>query len=189
VGTDSLRGLRLDVAVALNGQHRTLYETAKALGRRSGDIQRVVRQMLAEGVLVADTDPPTRGTLYSLAPEHVETLEAVLGDTQPHGQVVESQRVLVLTAPDGARLYRALGRSDLTAVVSWAAEFGGDGQWVIALSRAASKLQADRLQIALQALGFDCEQRRVGEVLSADALRRLAAAVDDATYGVISQRV
>jgi len=169
----------LDVAVALSDRQRTLYETAKALGRRSGDIQRVVRQMHADGVLEADADQPTRGTLYWLAPEYSGALNAALLDSQPDGQLAEHQRVLQLVAPEVGALYRVLGRSDLTAVVAWASEYGGDGQWLIALRREAGKVQADRLLGALQDAGFTCQQYRVGEVLSGDALRRLAVAVDD----------
>jgi hypothetical protein len=179
MATKDFRGLRRDVATALNGRRRTLYETAKAVGWRSGDIQRVVRQMHAEGILVADAEAPTRGTHYWLDQRYADALAEAVADAQPPGLLTSHQRMLELTAPDVEGLYEVLGKAHLSTVISWAAEWGGDGEWLVALSTSASKLAADRLVGALQKAGFTCRQRRVGDLFDGQRLQLLAVGVDD----------
>jgi hypothetical protein len=173
----NFRGLRLDISVALKGRRRTLYETAKALGRRSGDIQRLVRQMHAERMLEASDPEPTRGTFYWLDERFHEDLEDALRTTQPAGQLAPGQRLMRVHAENSDRLYEVLQQVDLTASVSWAAECGEDGSWFLALTPEASWLEAEQLQAALRRSGFDCRRDMIGEVLTGDALRRVATSI------------
>lgn len=172
----NFRGLRLDVAVALSdtSKQRTLYEIAKALGRRSGDIQRVVRQMTTEGILGSSDTPPTRGTYYWLKPEQLDALEHALMTTQPEGQLIEHQRAIRVRAKSGPTLMRILRQVEYSAMVSWAAEC--DGGWLLALMPSAQVEESLRLETALENAGFKCDAYRLGTVMSADTLRRKAIA-------------
>jgi hypothetical protein len=179
VASDPFRGLRREIAIALrDGQRRTLYEISRAVARRPGDIQRTVRQMHAEKLLDADSAEPVRGTQFWFNDEFAEVFEASLMDSRQAGQIVSEQRMLEVSSPPSADLYGVLGRPDLNGTISWAAEWGGDGEWLIALLPDAGKEAADRLVGVLRSAGIECEQRRVGQVLSAEELRRLIASVE-----------
>ncbi|MEA2366317.1 MAG: hypothetical protein QOE69_1396 [Thermoleophilaceae bacterium] len=179
MATRDFRGLRRDIGIALNGRSRTLYETAKAVGRRSGDIQRVVRQMHAEGILQAGDAEPTRGTEYWLDERYADALEEAVTDAQPPGMVSSEQRMLELRAPEVGALYAVLGQRHLSTLISWAAEWGGDGEWLIALARGTSKMQGDQLTKELQDAGFHCRQLRIGEVVEGRRLPQMAQGFDE----------
>ena len=57
------QGSRLALALIFGGRRLTLYEVAKALGKPSGSVQGLLRRMVADGLVLADSDPPVRGTL------------------------------------------------------------------------------------------------------------------------------
>jgi DNA-binding MarR family transcriptional regulator len=179
--TPEFRGLRREIALALSGDPRTLYETAKALGRRSGDIQRTIRQMVLEGIVEADTDPPTRGTFYKLAASSADALADSVEQLVEPGYLRGGQRLLLARGESSTVLLRALARRDLTGAVGWAAEWGSDGEWLLALSPQASTVQVERLSAALRERGIEVRQGRLGdEFHTADAVARLSVAIDDA---------
>jgi hypothetical protein len=178
------RGLRREIAISVRDRKRTLYEISKAVGRRPGDIQRSVRQMYAEDLLKADDPQPVRGTHFWFNEEHADALEAAAGSDRPVGQLVAEQRMLAIASPEHADLYSVLRRSELTTVVSWAAEWGGDGELLIGLVPGTTKQAADRLVAALRDAQVGCIQRRVGQLIGSDELRRLADGVKDAQQAV-----
>src|SRR4051812_38311076 len=108
MGVSPFRGMRRDIALALAERERTLYETAKALGRRSGDIQRPLRQMLDEGLLRSDSPEPTQGTLYHLSEEAFELLAAEINENVVAGLLAERQRLLVINTTDPRPFYELL---------------------------------------------------------------------------------
>jgi hypothetical protein len=176
---ERFRGLRRHIAVALDGRKRTLYEVSKAVGRRPGDIQRTLRQMLAEELLCADSPEPTRGTQFWLNPDVSDELaEAVAGHRAP-GQLAPEQRILELNAPADRDPFVVLARSDLNGFVEWFAEWGGDGEMLIGMTPDAGQIAAQRLTGALRKAGIGCIQRRVGEVGDRGALRALTAGITD----------
>jgi hypothetical protein len=186
VASDPFRGIRREIAIALrDGQRRTLYEISRAVARRPGDIQRTVRQMHTENLLHADSDEPVRGTQFWFNNEFAEVFEASLADSRQAGQMLAEQRTLEVSSPEDTDLYGVLGRPDLNGTISWAAEWGGDGEWLIALLPDAGKEAADRLVGVLRSAGIRCQQRRVGQLLSAEELRRLIGSVEYASEGSI----
>lgn len=176
----NFRGLKRDIAVALRGRKRTLYETSKAMGRRPGDIQRALRQMHAEGLLKASEAKPVRGTLFWFNEEHAEALDAALAEATPAGQLRSEQRTLAIEAPEDADPYPVLGRGDLSGLVAWVAEWGGDGELLVGMAHDVPKRSADQLVGALREAGIKCQQRRIGEISAGVETRRHAIAVEEA---------
>lgn len=173
----TFRGLRRDVALAVHGRKRTLYEIGKATGRRASDVQRATRQLHAEGVLEASDPEPTRGTLFWLSRDFADELEQAVADDRPVGQLLANQRVLQVRADADADLYTVMGRPDVGGLISWAAECGGDGELLVAMVEGTTKAQADRLAHALRRAGASCAHRRVGDLLTPRDLRGAAASL------------
>jgi hypothetical protein len=173
------RGNRSLIATAVRKRKRTLYEISKAMGRRPGDIQRTVHQMHSEGLLLADAVEPVRGTLFWFNDVHAEELESALADNQPAGQITTEQRILTVAAPEDADPYLVLGRADLNGAVSWVVEWGGDGELLVGMLLGTPKLTVDRLVRALRNANISCVQRRVGELMDGQGLRRLTIGVSD----------
>lgn len=171
-------GSRRDVALVFSESSKTLYEAAKALGRPTGSIANLVKRMHSEGLLTADPDPPVRGTLYRLDPTAHAALEAALTQGQPTGRLQEHQRFLLVEGvSDALLLHRILARPALSAPVEWAAEIDGSGRRLLAMEPNASSLQVEKLLVALTQAGLRCEQRRVGELLGSEELRRKSVAL------------
>jgi hypothetical protein len=176
----SFRGLRRDIAFALRDRKRTLYETSKAMGRRPGDIQRTLRQMVDEGLIHSGDPKPVRGTLFWFNNSHVEALEAEVASNHPPGQLLSGQRILAIEAPEHADPYLVLGRNDLNGIVAWVAEWGGDSELLVGLTPGTKKLAAEQLVHALRDAGISCLQRRIGEFEDGAELRRRSAALAEA---------
>ncbi|MET0600918.1 MAG: hypothetical protein ABW167_02915 [Baekduia sp.] len=105
--------------------------------------------MAAEGLLVADTDEPGRGTRYRLAPEADTVLRAMEREAEEPvvGVMVENQQVVLVERPKVARregVRRVLAQRWVAEAVLWAAESAAG--WVLVLTSAH---QAERLQLAL----------------------------------------
>jgi hypothetical protein len=179
VALDHFRGIRREIAIALrDGQRRTLYEISKAVARRPGDIQRTVRQMLSEKLLLADSEEPARGTMFWFNQDFAEALEQSLSDSRPPGQMAPEQRTFQISSPEDVDLYGVLRRTDLNGTISWAVEWGGDGEWLVALLPGTEKDAAERFVGVLRSAGVACRQRRVGQILTADQLRRMIDSVE-----------
>jgi hypothetical protein len=178
-------GSRRDIAVALNGRERTLYETAKALGLRSGDIQKTVRQMHSEGVLRASDPEPVRGTLFTLREEYVADLDEALRANQAPGVVAPHQTLLLLRAPSKASLDKLLGRADLVAPVSWAARCGSGREMLLAINPQLDVGGVGRLESALEASGVVVETCAVTALMDTQRLRSASLSATNAA-GVVA---
>jgi hypothetical protein len=179
MGVSPFRGMRRDIALALAERERTLYETAKALGRRSGDIQRPLRQMLDEGLLRSDSPEPTQGTLYHLSEEAFELLAAEINENVVAGLLAERQRLLVINTTDPRPFYELLGRKDLSGIIIWASDLGAGGEWLLALNPKADIVAAGRLHVALAKADIAYRELRVEAVLDATQLKQLSVATAD----------
>lgn len=172
--------LRLDIALVYSGRKRTLYEGAKALGKPSGSIQRAVRRMHAEGALEASDPEPTRGTLYWLNPDAAQALAKALDDSPPAGMLIDGQRYVEVKIADRRQMHEVLIRQELGSLIHWAAELDGAERWFLAVAPWATRLQTDRLQAALAAVGAECASRRVGDLYGREEWRRAGIAIDEA---------
>jgi len=175
---------RRDIAVVLNGRELTLYETAKALGLRSGDIQKTVRQMHADGVLLASDPEPVRGTLFSLAERYVDELEQALRTNQDPGVVAEHQTLLFVNAPSKSALDRVLGQADLVAAISWAARCGSGTEMLLAIDPELDVGDLGRLESALEASGVAVATSTVTALMDAQRLRSAALAARNAAEAI-----
>jgi hypothetical protein len=167
------RGLRLEIAIVLNGQQRTLYETAKALGLRSGDIQKVLRQMHDDGLLLASDPNPVRGTLFWLNPERQDELIAALrGGDGALGVLKENQDLLLVKSSTRTALDEVIGRDDLAVTIAWAARLGGGAEMLLAIALDAPEREFGRLWRMLEDTdGIEVSQLHTAKVLDAAALR------------------
>jgi hypothetical protein len=186
----NLRGMRREIAVAVRNEDvdtprkRTLYEISKLLGKRPGDIQRTVRQMLAEEVLLSDGSPG-RGTHYWFnEDEFGEALEAALESGRPKGQLLANQRILRISAPEDADLFSVLGRTDLNGTISWVAEMGGGREFLIGMAEGAPLRALEQLATALQRVSVECVRLQVGELMSPAELQSTDIAIDEAQKAV-----
>ncbi len=176
---DRFRGTRLEIATVLDGRKRTLYETARALGRRSGDIQKTLRQMLAEGVLEAEHDEPEPGTRFCLAEAYEPELAEALAAGQIPGLVQENQDLLLLSAPSRTALNEVFAEGDLAAPVSWSARLGGTAM-LIAVASKATEVDYSRLLSMLEANHIGVSSYRTGDVSDGQALRATSIASNEA---------
>lgn len=180
---ERFRGVRLEIATVLNGRWRTLYQAATALGRRSGDIQKALRQMHAEGILEAEHDEPEPGTRFRLVEVHEGALSEALRTDQLPGLVQEGQDLLLLSAPSRLALNEVFVRGDLTAVVSWTARLGGTAM-LVAIAPKATEVDYNRLLTVLEAKGVGVGSYRTATVADGRALRTTALASSDAVGAV-----
>ncbi|MDX6648716.1 MAG: hypothetical protein QOJ97_667 [Solirubrobacteraceae bacterium] len=176
-----LRGRRREIASLLSEKPRTLYETAKAMGKPSGAIYRIVHRMVDDGVLDADPNPPTRGTLFSLSDVYRERLHDGLSDDQATGVLVPNQRVVLVSDLTPAQLYGVIEHTSLAACIGWLVELEAGSTFLLGLHLDVTMLQAHRLAVALERSGGDVKGGRIGEILAGDALRRAAATMDELT--------
>ena len=174
------RGLRLEIATALNGRWLTLYQTARALGRRSGDIQKALRQMLAEGVLESEHEEPEPGTRFRLAEIHEAALAEALRADQLPGLVQENQELLLLSLPSRRTLDGALARGDVAAVISWGVRLGGNNAMLVAVAPKATETDYARLVSVLEAAQIGVVSYRTATPVDGRALRGMAIASNDA---------
>jgi DNA-binding PadR family transcriptional regulator len=174
-----LRGLRKEIALALSDRERTLYETAKAVGRRSGDIQRSLRQMVDEEIVKASDPEPTRGTEYILTDAGRTLLEQELDVVLVPGLFAANQRFLRITAPDEAPLQAVFRQREFAAMLGWAVELGGSDEWLLGLRPGLGRHGMSRLRDALKAAEVTCREHVAQEVLTADQFTRIGAALDD----------
>jgi hypothetical protein len=180
VAAPNLKGLQLEIAIALSTRRRTLYETAIAVGRKSGDIQRTLRKMHEDGWVVADAGELVQGTQYWLNPDRRDEFESALETAQLPGLLAEGQRILEVTAANLGAFYAVLERAELSAPIAWLIELDGGDRRLLALDGNITKLQAERLQAGLQAAGIDCRPGRVGARIDGRTLREHAAGVLEA---------
>src|SRR6218665_1365853 len=166
---------RRDIGLVFAERPRTLYEASKALGRQTGSIANLTKRMVQEGVLEASDDPPVRGTTYWLASHARPLLKAATEQSQPTGRLQPQQHLLLIDSRDReTALQRVIANPEHSTAISWAADIDGTSRLLIALSPDATALAARNLYVDLESAGIDCARRMVGELLSADDLRRQA---------------
>lgn len=165
------RGSRRELVLAFSDGSKTAHEAGRALGKPTGSIFGVLKRMHAEGLLIADTDPPGRGTRYELAPGVREALRDAAVRASVTGIVQTGQRLLLVDHPsDPVAAHRALSRESLAGSVAWAAEVGGG--WLLALAPdVSSSYPLQRLEAALSQAGAACRQVHVDDILGGDELR------------------
>lgn len=179
-----LKGLQLEIATVLRDRRRTLYETAVAVGRRSGDIQRSLRQMHSEGVLEAEHEEPEAGTRFWLAPGYDELLADSLQAGRLPGLVQENQDLLLLNAPSRQALNAVFAQGDLAAVISWATRLGGATAMLVSVAPQATELDYNRLVSVLESQGVGVSSYRTAKVCDGDRLRAAAIASNQAVDAV-----
>lgn len=177
---ERFRGMRLEIATVLNGRWRTLYQTARALGRRSGDIQKSLRQMHAEGVLMSEDEKPEPGTRYRLADGLEGPLAEALRADQIPGLLEAEQDLLILSAPSRTALNAVFARGDLAAVTSWAARLGDGTTMLLAVAPRATEADYGRLLTVLEADGIQVGSHRAAAVFDGRALRANSIAAAEA---------
>lgn len=170
---------RREIGLAVSDTPRTQYEIGKTLGRSSGSISRPLHSMLSDGLLLADPDPPVRGTLYRLNPEARDALEeAAAGALQP-GVLVRDQRLLfVQGGEDRMQAMALLAKPSLSGAVAWAARTDASTGLLLAMNPDADDLQVDKLIVALKARGFELREGVTGQITSASELRAHGKALD-----------
>lgn len=165
------RGSRRELALFFSDGPRTANDASKALGRPMGSFFGVLKRMHADGVLIADTSSPARGTRYSLAPEAREALRASIEEARAPGQVNTDQLLLVIDRPSKiSQIYELFSSSSTGATIDWAAQV--DGGWLLAFSpHVTDPYPVEQLQVALDQLGIGNHQMRVSALMSGGELR------------------
>lgn len=177
---ERFRGLRLEIATVLYGRWLTLYQAARLLGKRSGDIQRSLRALHAEGVVECEDEEPERGSRFRLAEEFEQALAEALRADQIPGLMEPDQDFLVLEAPSRRALDTALSRGDVAAAISWAARLGSGTSMLLAIAPKASEGDYGRLLSVLEDGGIEFTSHRTAAVSDGRALRAVAVASAEA---------
>lgn len=179
------KGSRLAIGLALSNGWLTLYELASMLGKTSGAIQGVLHRMVEGGLVEADSDPPTRGTLYRLHSDAAEALREAAELTEKPGSLAEHQRLLWISGgPGRSKALALLASNPLTGSVGWVARTGSEDGLIVAMIPDSDDAMVDSLVFALEEGGFDCREGLVSQIMSAPEMRqhqrRVAKRVRDA---------
>jgi hypothetical protein len=157
-------------------------EAARALGKPASSVYGVVQRMLAEELLIADSDPPTRGTLYELAPAVRPLLELTSEQDRPPGSLSEGQRLLCVEGDLArAKVQRLFAQRALFGSVAWVAEIDGAHGLLLAMLPETTRNEVQRLAVAFDEAGLRCSHRRIGELFGAKELRGEAISALDLT--------
>jgi DNA-binding MarR family transcriptional regulator len=163
-----LRGTRLTLADALREQAQSASEIGRALGKPTGSIFGVLSRMVREGLVIADTGAPQRGTLYSLAPATRTLLAELDAQTPQPGLIADGGHLLIVQQPDSMiELQRALASADAEHI-KWAVETG-DGGWLLSIDSDES-YPVQRLRMRLEAAGAKTREIHALSVLSGQEL-------------------
>jgi hypothetical protein len=176
--TRSLSGSRRALALAFSDGPRTLNEAARRLGKSTSSIYGLAQRMRAEELLIAEDEPPTRGTLYRLADGARPLLEIATDQNPPPGMLLEGQRfVFVWGNTARAAVQRLLADGFLEGVLAWAAEV--DGGLLLAALPETGRNEVQRLATAFNAAGLQSSYGRVGEFIAPKDLRAEARSALD----------
>lgn len=163
------RGSRRPLAQLLMGGSKTASELAQAQGKPTGSVFGVITRMVGDGILVADTESPTRGTRYSLSAPAREVLRAMERPPPEPGVIGVGQQLLLIEPPARVtEVQEVLARDWISGLVVWAVEIGGG--WLLALD-AESTYPMQRLRMALEAVGAVSQDLSARSVLSGKELR------------------
>jgi hypothetical protein len=166
------KGSRLEVGLTVLDGPRTQYEIAALQGKPSGSVHGLLRRMLDDKLLKADSDPPTRGTLYEIHPDAREALiEAAEGFQKP-GSLDEHQRLIAIRdGPGRMTAIRLLSSNALSGAVSWTARTNSADDLLVAMNPSAEGSLIDALVLAFEETGFDVREGLVTEIKSARQMR------------------
>lgn len=172
VNPGDFKGSRLEVGLTVLDGPRTQYEIAVLQGKPSGSIHGLLRRMVEDGLLKADSDPPTRGTLYEVHPDAREALlEAAEGFQEP-GVLVEHQRLMTIRdGPGRMAAIRLLSSTALSGAIAWIARTNSADDLLIAMNPDVDSALVDGLVLAFEEGGFDIREGLVAEIKSAREMR------------------
>lgn len=135
--------------------------------------------MHTEDLLKADDVEPVRGTHFWFNEEaYGPALDEFLESDRPLGQLFFDQRILIIAPKSEEDPLSVLAREELVGEIAWTIEWGGDGEMLIGLEKEAPKRAADQLVAAFRKAGMSCSQKRVGEMMGVDEVRRHVASID-----------
>ncbi|MGI8801041.1 MAG: hypothetical protein ACR2KV_02550 [Solirubrobacteraceae bacterium] len=165
-------------AQLLNGP-RAAYQVAAELGADPSNTARSLAWLRDERGAVTSTSGPDGPPRFELAAGQRELLLDAIGGAQPRGTLVPGQQALLVTIADGQEGTFAAELRDATKTgeVVWAARIDGAAQCVLVFDREADVYAAVRLTDALDAAGLTVRRIAVTSIMSADDLRRQAAAL------------
>lgn len=167
------KGSRRDLALVLRGEWKTAHEAAKELGKPTGSIFGVLKRMHSEGLLEADSDPPTRGTQYRLAESATSLSEEAATAESALGRVSAGQRVLSVAFKTRLTANEVLVSSVSAGLIAWAANLPTG--WLLALVEDADSFRVEQLVVAFERAGCRCHEAPVSALVSGKDLRRNAA--------------
>jgi DNA-binding MarR family transcriptional regulator len=177
VDPPSLKNRRRDIAVALaDGAWRTINEIAQSLGLKPANIFGLVRRMHADGLLEADSDPPTRGTQYRLTMSGSAAARQALEREEPVGRLTEQQTVMVIE-PGGpeatlSHFDRVVSDPSVSGAVGWSAFFGWG--WMLVFTPRTDLFQIKRLALRLDRAGYRTRFGRPEALISGATMREQA---------------
>lgn len=172
INPGDFKGSRLEVGLTVLDGPRTQYEIAALQGKPSGSVHGLLRRMVEDKLLKADSDPPTRGTLYEVHPDAREALVEAAEGFQVPGSLVEHQRLLaVRNGPGRMTAIRLLSSNALSGAVSWVARTNSADDLLIAMNPDVEGALVDGLVLAFEEAGFDVHEGLVAEIKTAHEMR------------------
>lgn len=174
-GAALFRGLKREIALATAGRSLTQQEIAVALGRNAADIQKTLRQMVADDIVEPLGGEQTRGTRYRLHAGFEASLEQELEAEQAPGVVLAGQRVMLVKATSVLKLNAVVGDLASMAAVAWAAPGASSRELMLVLRSDATTGQVGDLEMALERIGAEYPVHHVTGAISGKAMRGLAS--------------
>lgn len=165
-------GSRLEVGLSVLDKPLTQYEIAKLQGKPSGSVHGLLRRMVKDELLRADSEPPTRGTLYEVHPEAREALlEAAQGTQQPGTLDKHQHLISIWGGPGRLRAMELLGSSALAGAISWIARTNSADELLVAMNLDADESLTDALVHAFLEAGFEVREGLVAQIMSGREVR------------------
>lgn len=170
---------RRAIGMQLIGKSRAAYEVAAELAADPSNTSRTLKHLRDAYGAVVTAPGPDGQPRYELAEDQRELLLSAIGVAQPQGTLVRGQQILMVTVDDDQEgvFADALRTSARTGEVVWAARTDGSSQYLIVSDRDADILATLRLAAVLKNAGLQSRRIVVEEIMSADELRRAAAAL------------
>lgn len=167
----AFKGSRLDIALLMGDNWLTQYQIGKLYGKPSGSIGGLLRRMVDDEQLEADS-PPTRGTSYRVHPEAREALAEAAEGAQPPGTLTEHQRLLTIWGgPGRLKAMELLSSTALSGAVAWVARVDSANALMVAMNPEAGDDLVDTLVLAFEKVKFEYREGLVSQIKSARELR------------------
>ncbi|HEV2858596.1 MAG TPA: hypothetical protein VGW80_09365 [Solirubrobacterales bacterium] len=150
----------------------TQYEIAKLQGKPSGSVHGLLRRMVNDQLLKADSEPPTRGTLYEVHPDAREALLEAAQGTQRPGTLTQHQRLLsIWGGPGRLKAIELLSSAALSGAVSWVARTNSADEVLVAMNPQADDSLVDAMVHAFLEAGFEVREGQVTQIMSGREMR------------------